>query len=161
MNIFGMILKKLEDILHLGGCLGLVAVAALINADILLRLFFNEPVQIQFELTELFLMPALATLSLSRVYREGGHLAIDLIPKNFAGDLGFFIKIVQLFLPTVFFAVVTVMSGKFALNSILEGEIEYGVIDWSLGWAYAFVPLGCGVLALRLAHDFIEKIVMK
>ncbi|WP_319530230.1 TRAP transporter small permease [uncultured Cohaesibacter sp.] len=156
-----MILKRLEDTLHLGGCLGLVAVAALINADILLRFFFNEPVQIQFELTELFLMPALATLSLSRVYREGGHLAIDLIPKNFAGDLGYVIKFVQLLLPALFFMAVTVMSGKFALHAILEGEIEYGVIDWSLGWAYAVIPLGCGVLTLRLVHDFIEKIILK
>jgi hypothetical protein len=55
-------LRKTEDTLHLAGCLGLVAVAALINADILLRLIANRPVQIQFELTELYLMPALATL---------------------------------------------------------------------------------------------------
>ncbi|WP_319410853.1 TRAP transporter small permease [uncultured Cohaesibacter sp.] len=134
--------------------------AALINADILLRFFFNEPVQIQFELTELFLMPALATLSLSRVYREGGHLSIDLVPKYFAGDMGLFIKVVQLFLPAVFFAAVTFMSGKFAIRAILGGEIEYGVIDWPMGWAYALIPLGCGVLCLRLVHDFLKKVVM-
>jgi len=31
--------------------------------------------------------------------------------------------------------------------------VEYGVVDWPLGWAYAVVPIGCGVLVLRLLHD--------
>ena len=153
LNVFGTILSKLEDIIHFGGCLSLVAVAALINADILLRILFNEPVQIQFELTELYLMPALATLSLSRVFREGGHLAIDFVPETLLGRFGQMVAILRLLLPAAFFAAVTYMSGKFALSAIMHGEIKYGVIDWPLGWAYIVIPLGCGVLVLRLIHD--------
>lgn len=160
MNIFGKLLTKIEDTLHLGGCLGLVAVAALINGDILLRLFFNRPVQIQFELTELYLMPALATLSLSRVFRDGGHLALDFMPEHLPGLLGVLIAKVRLLLPAAFFAAVTFMSGKFALKAISHGDVEYGALDWPLGWAYAFVPVGCGVLVLRLLHEaFIQKAV--
>ena len=67
-------LARLEDLLHLGGCVALIAVAVFINADILLRLFFDTPLQVQFELTELYLMPALATLSLARVYLSLIHI---------------------------------------------------------------------------------------
>ncbi|SEO37726.1 TRAP-type C4-dicarboxylate transport system, small permease component [Salinihabitans flavidus] len=151
------VLSKLEDILHLAGCLSLVAVAGLINADILLRLFANRPVQIQFELTELFLMPALATLSLSRVFRDGGHLALEFTPKVLPGLLGHVISLLRLLLPAAFFAAVTAMSGKFAFEAIAHGHVEYGVIDWPLGWAYAVIPLGCGVLVLRLLHDALMK----
>ena len=146
-------LSRVEDILHVGGCLALIAVAVLINGDILLRLFFARPVQIQFELTELYLMPALATLSLSRVFREGGHLALDFIPERMPGLFGALIMRLRLGLPAAFFAAVTIMSGKFALRALSHGEVEYGVIDWPLGWAYAVIPLGCGVLTLRLIHD--------
>ncbi|WP_246107302.1 TRAP transporter small permease [Puniceibacterium confluentis] len=146
-------MSKLEDTLHLGGCLALVAVAALINADILLRLFFNEPVQIQFELTELYLMPALATLSLSRVFRDGGHLALDFGPESLPGLLGRGIALARLLVPAAFFAAVTYMSGKFAFKAFARNDVEYGVLDWPLGWAYAVIPLGCGVLVLRLIHD--------
>ncbi|MDT0684294.1 TRAP transporter small permease [Roseicyclus sp. F158] len=151
--MFEAALRKLEDVLHLAGCLALVAVAALINADILLRLFFSYPVQIQFELTELFMMPALATLSLSRVYRDRGHLALEFTPERPPGVLGAAIVKLRLLLPAAFFAAVTYMAGKFALGAILDGHVEYGVVDWPLGWAYAVVPLGCGVLVLRLLHD--------
>ena len=153
MDVLGNILKKIEDTLHIAGCLALAGVAVLINADILLRLFANRPVQIQFELTELYLMPALATLSLSRVFREGGHLAVDFMPENFPGLFGALIVKIRLLLPAAFFAAVTYKSGQFALEAITHGEVEYGVIDWPLGWAYSVVPVGCGVLALRLIHD--------
>lgn len=151
------VLIKLEDILHLAGCLSLVAVAGLINADILLRLTVSRPVQIQFELTELYLMPALATLSLARVFRDGGHLALEFMPEHLPGVIGRAISRLRLLLPAVFFAAVTYMSGKYALKAIVHGDIEYGVIDWPLGWAYAVVPLGCGVLVLRLLHDAVTK----
>lgn len=153
MNILGKLLSRLEDILHLGGCLALVGVAALINADILLRLLFNEPVQIQFELTEIYMMPALATLSLSRVFRDGGHLALDFGPETLPGLFGKTVALLRLLVPAAFFAAVTYMSGKFALKAFTRGEVEYGVLDWPLGWAYAVIPLGCGVLVLRLIHD--------
>lgn len=160
MKNLGKLLTKLEDTLHLGGCLSLIAVAALINADILLRLFFNRPVQIQFELTELYLMPALATLSLSRVFRDGGHLALEFMPERLPGFLGMLIAKMRLLLPAVFFAAVTWMSGKFALRAIAHGDVEYGALNWPLGWAYAVIPLGCAVLVLRLLHDtFIQKVV--
>lgn len=153
-------LRKIEDTLHLAGCLCLVAVAALINADILLRLIANCPVQIQFELTELYLMPALATLSLSRVFRDGGHLALEFMPDHLPGLFGQVISKLRLLLPAAFFAAVTFMSGKFALSAISHGDVEYGVVDWPLGWAYAVIPLGCGVLVLRLLHDaFSDRVV--
>ena len=147
------VLSKVEDLLHLAGCLSLVAVAVLINGDILLRLFANRPVQIQFELTELYLMPALATLSLSRVFRDGGHLALEFTPERLPGAFGAVVSKLRLLLPAAFFAAVTIMSGKFAIGAILHGDVEYGVVDWPLDWAYAVVPIGCGVLVLRLLHD--------
>lgn len=150
-------LGKLEDILHLAGCLSLVAVAGLINADILLRLLANRPVQIQFELTELYLMPALATLSLSRVFRDGGHLALEFTPERLPGVIGAVLQKLRLLLPAAFFAAVTFMSGRHAFRAISHGDVEYGVVDWPLGWAYALIPLGCGVLVLRLLHDALLK----
>lgn len=151
--MFETALKKLEDALHVAGCLALVAVAVLINTDILLRLIANRPVQIQFELTELYLMPALATLSLARVFRDGGHLALEFMPERLPGAIGTAIGKLRLLLPAAFFGAVTFMAGKFALNALSHGAVEYGVVDWPLGWAYVVVPIGCSVLTLRLLHD--------
>lgn len=153
MGPVATILRVVEDALHIAGCLALVAVAVLINGDILLRLVADRPVQIQFELTEFYLMPALATLSLSRVFRDGGHLALEIVPPDLLGAASGAVNRVVLLLSAIFFGVVAWVSGHYTLEAFMRGDIEYGVIDWPLGWAYAAVPLGCGVLTLRLVHD--------
>lgn len=146
------ILKRVEDLLHWGGCLALAGVAAAINADIILRLLFAAPLQGQFELTELYLMPALATLSLARVFRDGGHLALDIVPEG-RGAFGLWARRTRLALAAGFFVAVAIMSGRFAWAAFASGAIEYGVVDWPLGWAYAPIPLGTGALALRLLAE--------
>lgn len=156
MNAIERTLSKIEDILHVAGCLALVLVAVLLNIDIALRLFAGHPLQIQFEMTELYLMPALATLSLSRVFREGGHLALDIVPESLMGPAAGIVRRLRLLLAAVFFVGVTWMSGKYALRAFMRGDIEFGVMDWPLGWAYAAVPLGCGLLVLRLVFELIK-----
>ncbi|WP_172293745.1 TRAP transporter small permease [Pseudoruegeria sp. HB172150] len=156
MHAFEKGLSVVEDILHVAGCLALVAVAALINADIILRLLFDRPVEIQFELTEIYLMPALAMLPLARVYRQGGHLALEFIPKDAFGAASPLVHRGILIVSAVFFAAVTWKSGQFALGAFQRGDVEWGAVDWPLGWAYAAVPLGCGVLVLRLLVDAIR-----
>lgn len=154
MRSFEGILAKSEDILHIAGCLALVGIAVLINADIFLRVLVGFPLQFQFELTELYLMPALATLSLSRVFRDGGHLALDVVPQAALGET---LRRLVLALSASFAIALALMSGRFAARAFLRGEIEYGAYDWHLGWAYASVPLGCGLLAIRLIYETVKK----
>jgi TRAP-type C4-dicarboxylate transport system permease small subunit len=157
LNAIERILSKIEDILHIAGCLALVLVAVLLNIDIGTRLFAGHPLQIQFEMTELFLMPALATLSLSRVFRDGGHLSLDIVPESLMGPAAGIVRRLRLLLAVGFFGCVTWMSGKYALRAFHRGDIEFGVLDWPLGWAYAAIPLGCAVLVLRLAFELIKS----
>lgn len=152
--MFGNVQSKLEDVLHLIGCLSLVAVVILINADILLRVFANRPVQIQFEMTQLYLMPALATLSLARVFREGGHLALDIVAEDAIPDI---LRRLILALSACFFIAVTWMSWRFAYRAFQRDAVDFGVMDWPLGWAYVVVPIGCGALTLRLISETFYK----
>ncbi|WP_114964338.1 TRAP transporter small permease [Alkalilacustris brevis] len=147
-------LSVIEDALHAIGCAALVCVVLLLNADILMRLFLGRPVQMQFEVTELYLMPALATLSLARVFRDGGHLALDIIAEEKIPDL---LRRLILALSASFFVAVTWMSWRFAHRAFRRGDIDFGVMDWPLGWAYVVVPIGCGVLALRLIFETVRR----
>ncbi|MDF0599273.1 TRAP transporter small permease [Psychromarinibacter sp. C21-152] len=153
MHVFEKALSGIEDILHVAGCLALITVAAFINADILMRLILDTPVEIQFELTEIYLMPMLAMLPLARVYRMGGHLALEVIPADAFGRASPAVHRMTLVAAAVFFAAVTWKSGEFALHALMRGDVEWGAVDWPLGWAYAAIPLGCGVLTLRLIVD--------
>lgn len=157
MERFETTLKRVEDVLHVLGCIALVLIAVLINADILGRLFFRTPLQFQFEMVEFYLMPAVATLSLARVFRENGHLCLEFISPQAFGPFWPYVRIVMLLCSASFFGAVSYMSGRFMLQAFQRDEVYFGIIDWPLGWAYLSVPLGCSVLTVRLLFEIIRK----
>ncbi|MGE4281059.1 MAG: TRAP transporter small permease [Magnetospirillum sp.] len=150
-------LCRIEDALHVLGCTALLLIAILLNADIIMRALFKIPLQMQFELVEFYLMPAVATLSLARVYRQKAHLSLELLEPERFGRWQGCIQCTILACSALFFALLTWKSGQFALNALLKDDIYYGVYDWRLGWAYLSIPVGCGILTLRLLTDWARK----
>ncbi|MCC7272836.1 MAG: TRAP transporter small permease [Alphaproteobacteria bacterium] len=146
-------LVLLEDALHCAGCLCLASVLLLVAGDTLLRFAVNRPIAFQFELTEMYLMPAMATLSLARVQRLGGHLSIDFVQMSWFGGLAPLVGRLNSLLPAVFFALVTWQSGKYAWAAYLRNDTYMGVIDWPSYVAYASIPLGTATLTMRLLVD--------
>ncbi|TMV08279.1 TRAP transporter small permease [Arenibacterium halophilum] len=151
------VLRRVEDVLHILGCAALVVIAVLINLDILLRVLLGRALEMQFELTEFYLMPALATLSLAWVYRQGGHLALEVDLSRIFGSARDIVRRLVQALAAAFFLIVCYVSGKYCLNAFLNDDVNFGVYDWPLGWSYLPVPLGTGVLALRLMHDMTRR----
>ncbi|MCI5078274.1 TRAP transporter small permease subunit [Oricola sp.] len=147
------LLSRIEDALHLLGCASLVLIAVLINGDIFGRLLFSTPLQFQFEMVEFYLMPAVATLSLSRVFRDGGHLALEFITPEIFGSFWPAVRIFMLVAAAIFFVAVTIMSGQLAAHALSENLVYFGIVDWPLGWAYLSVPVGCAVLTARLLFE--------
>jgi TRAP-type C4-dicarboxylate transport system permease small subunit len=150
-------LSLIEDGLHILGCVSLVIIAVLINADIISRLAFKIPIQFQFELVEYYLMPAVATLSLSRVFREGGHLSLDIIQPETFGRAWPAVRMLMLVFSTLFFLAVTAMSGRFTLRAFMHDDVYFGYVNWPLGWAYLCVPVGCAVLTTRLLFELTKR----
>lgn len=148
-------LARLEDALHVIACACLVAIAVLIVFDTLKRSVIGTPLQVQFELTELYLMPAVAVLSLSRVFRDRAHLALEILTPRQFGALWPYLNRLNLMLALVFFACITWKAGAYSANALLAGDTYIGLYDWPMGLAYLSVPTGCGVLCLRLAHDLL------
>jgi len=150
-------LALVEDALHWFACLCLASVLLLITLDTILRYTINQPIAFQFEFTEMYLMPAMATLSLARVQREGGHLAIDFVPLSWFGAFAPVLSRLNLLLPALFFALLTWQAGKYAWSAYQRNDTYMGVIDWPSYLAYASIPLGTGLLTLRLLTDAVRQ----
>ena len=152
-------LRYIENSLHILGCAALAVLAVLINTDILLRVFVGRSVGMQFELTELYLMPSIATLSLAWVYREGGHIALEVDVSRIFGRYRILVPIAIIVIAAVFFAAVCYASGFYAYEAFRRGSARFGYFDWPLGWAFLPVPIGTGVLTLRLIYDMVNRAV--
>lgn len=153
------ILGHVEDSLHVLACCCLVLLTGLITADIVSRTLFDTPLNVQFELTEFYLMPATAVLSLSRVYREGSHLSLEVIKPEIFGRAWPYIHGLVLTISAALFVLIAWRSGVYAYKALANQSTYFGVYDWPLGVAYASIPIGSGVLSLRLINDLICTIV--
>jgi len=136
----------------LAGCM-MIAMMVLVSADAFMRRGFGEPLTFQLTLSESYLIVAMVMLSLAWGYRRGGtiqvRLLLDVLPKRPA-DV---ITRVGLAASSVYMIVLAVRAWSPFYRAWVDNEVTMGVIDWPVAWSWIWVPLGCAMLALRLALD--------
>lgn len=129
----------------------LTSMMFLVSADVVARYFFNAPLTFQFELTTEYLMVIVATLALPWSVRHGAfirlHIVRHFLPTRAAGYLD---AINGLIASAAFFGLAW-FSGMRTLDKWHAGDALFGVIDWPVWLSLIWVPLGCCMLAIRLA----------
>ncbi len=138
-----------------------VAVAALvvmmlsITVDAFGRYFLNRPLQGQYEFTTLYLMVVLTYLGLARTQAIGGHIAVPVLAQLFDRIPGRPVQRLTALISVVAFGFVTVVTGHEALARIAARTTSFGTIQWPTYLSYCWVPVGVGLLTLRLAYQVI------
>jgi len=150
-------LMRVETMFLYASIVAILAMMVLVSIDALARYVFGRPLQFQYELTENYLMVAALLLPLAHVTRMGQHIAVDafvhFLPSffqtavRFAANLGMIALLLA----------VTYGSSRTAFEAFANNETTFGTIDWPVGWSRIWVPLGCGLFALRLIVDLLLK----
>ncbi len=143
-------LRQIEKaaIILAGGLLLIVMV--LVSYDTASRYLFNAPLGFQYFLTENYLLIALVTMAFSWGFRTGGYIRIQGITNLLPISLRNAILRLGLIASGLFVAVLAWKGGKYFLKIYLAGEVEVGTINWPIAWSWIWVPVGCGLLALRV-----------
>ncbi len=140
-----------ERLLFAVSAVALVAMMLLVSADVVARYFLNAPLTFQFELTTEYLMVIVATLALPWSERHGAfirlHVIRHFIPERAAARLE---AVNGLVASAAFFALAW-YSGARTLDKWMGGDAIFGVIDWPVWLSLVWVPVGCFMLAVRLA----------
>jgi TRAP-type C4-dicarboxylate transport system permease small subunit len=136
-----------------------VAMAALsvmalsISADALSRYLFNSPITGQYEFTRLYLLVILVFMALSRTYSLGGHVRLRLLERYLRRlPFGLAERLNAALAALVFGALAYVSAGE-AVAKFAHGDKLFGAVQFPLYWSYVWVPLGCGLMAARLAAE--------
>lgn len=133
----------------LAGAIMLLAMV-LVSLDALLRYVFGAPLTFQYYLTEKYLMVGMVALSLSWGFRTGGYIRIEGLVEALPRGLRALVLRVGLLLSAAYIAVLAWLGGAYFLSAVRKGEVVMGVIDWPVSWSWIWIPVGCGLLALRL-----------
>lgn len=143
-------LRWLEDLsAALAGAIMLVAMM-LVSLDALLRYLFGAPLTFQYYLTEKYLMIGMVALPLAWGFRTGGYIRIEGLVQALPRGLRTLVLRAGLLLGAAYIAVLAWLGGAYFLSAFRKGEVVMGVFDWPVSWSWIWIPVGCGLLALRL-----------
>lgn len=125
----------------------------LVSTDAILRHVFSSPLGWQFMLTESYLMVAGVALALPWGYRTGGRIRIMLLMERVpAGPRRLILRAGNL-VAVPYLAVFTWKTLERTWEAFAEGDVMMGVIDWPVAWSWVWIPMGLGLLTLRVLHD--------
>lgn len=141
------------------GSLMLFTLMCLVVADVSLRYLFNAPLQWSFEVISKYLMPGLFFLAVSHTLKAHSHVAVDIVHNYVKTRTRYVFEAIGSVVALPAFAVCAWMAAGVTVNDFRTGAMAsdgMAVPTWSVS---LFLPLGFGLLALRLLLNSIGYVV--
>lgn len=157
MKLTESIIRTLERILNYISCLGLFGMMLLLSFDTAGRYLFNKPIQGSYEITELVLMIVVVFLALSNCFKIGDQVKIDFIYKKFPVKVKAIFDGFMYIFCALAFLLIGYLGWELASDALRFNEITFGVISLPMVFSYIWIPLGVGVLVLRLLFESMKR----
>ena len=136
-----------------GSAFTAAAIMLLTVADVILRKFTSHSIPSLYEMTQDYFMVALVFLSISHVYRIGGHVRVTLfqgiIPRPLRTPVNKGLEVLML----VFFVLLTWAGWSAAAEAWEYREVSSSLLAYPLAPALMMVPLGAGLAACRVIQN--------
>jgi TRAP-type C4-dicarboxylate transport system permease small subunit len=126
------------------------AIMIIVSADVLMRYGFNRPFGWAYDLIGMYLMVALFYLVLSRAFAAHAHVNVDILLYTVPARGRRALELIICAASAVLFLAVTIAGAERTWTSYVNAEEIAGSIAWPAWLAVVFVPIGAGLLTLRL-----------
>ncbi|MBL4719910.1 MAG: TRAP transporter small permease [Alphaproteobacteria bacterium] len=144
----GAILGTVERALTVGSTVLILSTMVFVTAEIVMRHFFNSPIQGHLELTSLF-VPVIVFAAVSYTHSQNAHVGMTLVVDNLPKKVQTKIEFTTLFLTVLTCAVLAYFSYKFTYDEWEIDNVTETPPYWLTWPSAAFIPLGYGLLAIR------------
>jgi TRAP-type C4-dicarboxylate transport system permease small subunit len=133
----------------------MLAVMFIVTADVFMRYAFNSPFSWAYDLISLYLMAGIFFLALSQAYADGAHVSVDVLQQMFPPRLKRLTECVVTGTAFVVFALMADFGLDRTIDAYVSADVVAGAIAWPTWPSIALMPLGTGLLCIRLALFFI------
>lgn len=134
------------------------AIMIIVFSDVVMRYVFNRPFSWAYDLISLYIMAGVFFLSLSGTYAVNGHISVDILLPRFSAIIQRLCIIISNLVGLAIFIPITWLGYQRALDNFISGDVLAGAIPWPTWASAALVPIGAGILALRLAVHLVANI---
>jgi TRAP-type C4-dicarboxylate transport system permease small subunit len=152
-----MMLKRLDRALSMVervaatlAAVALFLIMTIVASDVALRYLFNRPWGWSYDFISLYVIVGLFFLALSRTFAVHGHISVDLLHHYLSPTGRRCCELVICLLSAALFALMTQAGAARAWQHFIDNDILAGAFAWPAWASAAFVPLGAGMITLRL-----------
>ncbi|MEZ5649985.1 MAG: TRAP transporter small permease subunit [Burkholderiaceae bacterium] len=137
----------------------MIVIMVTVSLDAIFRYTLNQPLEFNYDLVQMYLLPAVMLLPVGFMMRRGGHISVDLFAMSMPArarqlTLGF-----ALLAAAPVFGLMSMRIGFLAFESWQAGLATTGVINWPIWASQAIFCIAMGGLALRLAHIGVNNLI--
>ncbi|GLR77751.1 TRAP transporter small permease (plasmid) [Azospirillum oryzae] len=151
--------RQVERIATWGGCISLMLLMLIVTADVGFRYFLNQPFSWSHDVITLYITPALFFLTLSDAHRVGAQVNVDVLQRALPVPVRRITDALCNLAAIVVFALIAYGGARRALDAWENGDAIAGHIAWLTWPSAALVPIGAGMLVLRLASSLVANLV--
>jgi len=153
----GDVLGVLERALTVIAVVFLFVIMLLVVADVFMRYALNSPFSFTYDLIGLYLLAGVFFFTLSDGLREHAHVGVDILLSRFSPTGRRLSEIVTALVGLFVFVLICHVGFERAVENYEQHDVLAGAIPWPT--SAALVPLGCGVLVLRLALQLVGHVL--
>jgi TRAP-type C4-dicarboxylate transport system permease small subunit len=158
MNAAEQFIKKIEKLFEIITAMLMLLIMLIVVADVSMRYFFNSPLIWAYDMIGLYLMAGVFFLSISNTYAEHKHIGIDILVAKFSPNGRRLVEILTSVASIPLFFLIAKVGAERAYTNWIEGDAMAGLIAWPTWIASMLVPLGVGLLVLRLTYRLVGQI---
>jgi len=151
---FDEVMGVLEKLLVRAASLALLVLTGLTTADAMGRYLLNSPIPGTGEIIEDYFMIALIFLPLSYSFMQEGHVHVAMIERYFPGGVKRAVGKMNLLLSFALFGLIVLAGWERFVEAWRIEEISTSSVGYPMWPCYLMVPIGCGLLCLRIAQVF-------
>ncbi|HEY9238178.1 MAG TPA: TRAP transporter small permease [Burkholderiaceae bacterium] len=145
------IVSAIDDAMMFVGCAMLFALMSIVVADVSLRYLFNSPLTWSFEIISSYLMPGLFFMAASHTLKAHSHVAVDILHNYVGRRTRYAFEALSCVLAAPIFAMAAWVSAQTTWSDFQAGAVSSSGLELPTWTISLMLPLGFGMLALRLA----------
>ncbi len=153
------LLAGVEAVWSVATSVALYAVMIIVSVDVVLRYCFHRTLTWSYDLISMYLMTAIFLLALSRTLRENHHVRVDVLFGSASPRVRQVFELIGYVLMAVVMAGIFYMGTMKAWSSFQAGDVVVTAYTWPTWISAAMVPLGVGLLLLRLLFGICSLLV--
>lgn len=135
---------------------GLILIMTVLGtADVAGRYLLNRPIDGAKEATQ-FMMGGIALFAFAYIQYLREHIAVPLIRERLSGAGAAILDLVFLMLMLATFAVIAWSGALNAISGWRHWDTTHGLVEWPTGPAKMVIPIGSGLLCLRIFSQICE-----